>query len=66
MESTHLVRTKDDPEANGRVARKGDQRFTLKFPLEDGTSLYIQMGKESIEKFREFLGSMDLDEEINR
>jgi hypothetical protein len=61
----HTVRTIDDPEANGRTPKIGDARYTMIFPLEDGQFLHVQMGKESVEKFREFLGSMDLDEEEN-
>ncbi len=40
----------------------GDHEYTLMFPLMDGTSLEVHCGNETIRKFREFLGSMDLDD----
>lgn len=54
---------KDDPEANGRIPQKGDQRFTLKFPLEDGRELQIHMGKEGMNHFETFLAQMMFDDE---
>ena len=55
-------RTKDDPEANGRKPLKGEQRFSLTFPLEDGSSLIIHMGKESMNYFESFLAQMMFDD----
>lgn len=53
---------KDDPEANGRVAKRGDQRYTLTFPLENGENLLIHMGKEGVNNFATFLANLMVDE----
>lgn len=55
---THEFRCKDDPEANGRVPLKGEQRFSLLFPLENGDSLNVHMGQESMNYFNTFLAQM--------
>ena len=52
---------KDHPEALARVPQKGEHGYTLKFPLADGTELQVLCGEETLNYFREFLGSMDLD-----
>lgn len=56
-------RCKDDPEANGRIPEKGDQRFTLTFPLENGVDLKVHMGREGLNHFADFLGSLAIDED---
>lgn len=56
------IYTKDHPEANGRTPQSGEHAYTFTFPLADGASLEVHMGDESISKFRDFLGSMDIDE----
>jgi len=53
---------KDDPEANGRIPFIGEQRFTLVFPLEDGTDLKVHLGKEGINHFASFIANMMVDE----
>jgi hypothetical protein len=65
-EGRYEVRCKDDPEANGRVPQKGEQRFTLTFPLENGTSLLVHMGQESMNYFSTFLGQMIVDDAEER
>lgn len=60
------VRCKDDPEANGRTPRSGEQRFTLTFPLENGESLLVHMGKESMNHFTTFIAQMMIDDEQER
>lgn len=52
---------KDHPEANGRIPKRGEHGYTLKFPLASGDDLEILCGYETLEYFREFLGSMDID-----
>lgn len=54
---------KDDPEAQGRVPLKGEQRFTLIFPLENGEELKLHMGKESMNHFETFIAQMMVDDE---
>jgi len=56
------LRCKDDPEANGRTAKIGDQRFTLLFPLEDGTDLKLHMGREGMNHFETFIAQMMIDD----
>lgn len=55
-------RCKDDPEANGREPMRGEQRFTLTFPLEDGTALLVHMGRESMNHFETFIAQMMIDD----
>ena len=62
-ESRIIYRCKDDPEANGRVPSKGEHRFTLTFPLENGDSLLVHMGQESWNYFSSFLGQMLVDDQ---
>lgn len=53
---------KDDPEANGRAPQKGERRYTLKFPLDNGIELQVHMGNEGMETFRTFLGQEVIDD----
>lgn len=55
-------RCKDDPEANGRTAKIGEHRFTLLFPLEDGTELKLHMGREGMNHFETFIAKMMIDD----
>lgn len=48
-------RTKCSPEANGRKPQEGESEWALTFPLDDGRSLKLSMGKEAYEKFSQFL-----------
>ncbi len=59
-------RCKDDPEANGRTPQRGEQRFTLIFPLEDGQELKIHMGRESMNHFETFISQMMIDDSLER
>lgn len=56
-------RCKDDPEANGRKPLFGEQRFSLKFPLESGEDLILHCGKETFDYFAEMIGKMIVDDE---
>lgn len=60
--SSIAFRCKDDPEANGRTAQKGEQRFTLIFPLENGTELKVHMGREGMNHFETFIAQMMVDD----
>lgn len=53
---------KDHPEANGRMAQRGEHGYTLKFPLASGETLEVMCGEETLNHFRDFLGSMALDD----
>lgn len=39
-------RTKCHPEANGREPQDGEKAWTVFMPLEDGSTLYVSMGKK--------------------
>lgn len=65
MVNSHFY-TKDCPRGRGKTPKPGDREYTFLFPLEDGNDLTVHMGDESLAKFREFLGSMDLDDEAER
>ncbi len=62
MMTSHFY-SKDHPEANGRKPKPGDRAYVFQFPLEDGNDLHIHCGDETLAKFREFLGSMILDDD---
>lgn len=61
--STIELRYKDDPEANGRRPQTGEQRFSLKFPLDNGDELTLHCGKETFDRFAEMIGQMIVDDE---
>lgn len=56
------MRCKDDPEAGGRVAIKGDRRYTLTFPLEDGRDLRLHMSREGMNHFAGMIAEMMADD----
>ena len=56
-------RCKDDPEANGRKPKIGEQRFTLLFPLENGEDLKLHMGREGMNYFETFIAQMMIDDD---
>jgi hypothetical protein len=41
-----LLRTRDAPEANGRLPRPDERAWCYLFPLEDGRTLYLEIGAE--------------------
>jgi len=57
-------RDRTDPEANGRVPQNGDVRYTLLFPLEDGTELRIHMGREGCAHVRKVVLDSFMDEQF--
>jgi hypothetical protein len=56
------MRCKDDPEALGRKPKIGEQRFTLTFPLENGDSLKLHMGREGMNYFETFIAQVMIDD----
>lgn len=44
-------RTIDHPEALGRIPVAGDCQMSLRFPLEDGTTLVVECGLETYNRF---------------
>ena len=58
-------RCKDDPEANDRKPKIGEQRYSLLFPLENGEELKVHMGKEGINHFATFIANLMVDEDAD-
>lgn len=56
--------TKDHPEIGGRRPKPGEHAYQLRFPLADGSELVLHCGDETLGRFRELLGSMDLDDAL--
>jgi len=48
-EKVIAYRTKDHPEANGRVPGAGEVKYAIELPLEDGRSLALHMGSKCFE-----------------
>lgn len=61
MTKITTVRAEDSPDANGRQPLAGEVKWTLKFPLEDGTYLFVQIGKKGMAAMREILKQHDAD-----
>lgn len=40
------LRTRCDPEANGRLPQPGDTRWTVRLPLETGEELVVHIGQK--------------------
>jgi hypothetical protein len=55
-------RTKDHPEANGRIPELGEQQWIYVFILEDGSKLSISGGRESRNAFRKMFEQEELDD----
>lgn len=55
------VKTQDCPDANGRQPLADEVMWTLKFPLEDGTYLFVQVGKTALNALREMFAQHDTD-----
>jgi hypothetical protein len=47
----YKFRTKDHPEANGRQAEHGDLQWVLKFPLDGGGTLLLEIGANAMQSF---------------
>lgn len=62
----HHFKTKDCPIANGREPGAGEQMWTFHWELEDGTILFLHMGREGHDTFRGFLLREELDDEADR
>lgn len=63
MKTSHYY-TEDHPQASGRKPEIGDHAYEFMFPLEDGNSIVIHCGDETMVKFAEFIGSMTLDDQL--
>ncbi len=61
---------KDHPEfgekGKRRVPQPGEHAYTFTFPLNNGNEIKIHCGRETLEKFSDFLGSLMIDEEAER
>lgn len=59
---TQTFRTKDHPEANGRRPQFGEQAWTLRFPLEDGSELVVAMGAKGRQSLLAMLSAEEKDD----
>lgn len=62
MTKVTTVKCKDHPTANGRKPEFGDEVYTLKFPLEDGSYLFVQIGTVARNAIRDMLNQQDSDD----
>ena len=58
-----VFRTSDHPEANGRTPRLGEQEWRLHFPLEDGRTLWLNVGTVGHHALRDMLIQEMTDDE---
>lgn len=58
-----VYRTKDHPEANGRKAQIGEQQWVLTFPIDDGRTLRVLVGKAGHAALRGMLIQEMVDDE---
>jgi hypothetical protein len=56
------VRTIDHPEANGRKPQPGELSWSLRFPLEDGSFLIVQVGKAAHDAFKGMFQQEEIDD----
>jgi len=54
-------RTKDHPAANGREPETGETAWTLRFPLENGRELHVELGRIGRDAILDMLGREDAD-----
>lgn len=66
MSDDKRFRTKDHPEANGRTPQAGEQQWSFWFPLDDGTKLYLSMGKEGRDNLRSLVMQEEADDLLGR
>jgi hypothetical protein len=52
------LKTKDCPDANGRTPQLGDVKYTLALPLENGETLFLELGSKGYEQMGQQLLDM--------
>lgn len=57
-----LLKTKDCPDANGRQPLHGEYKWTFNFPLENGDTLYLEMGNEGRDNLRHIIVDEMIDD----
>lgn len=62
---TKTFRTRCHPEANGRVPVTGEYKWDFTLTLEDGSTLMIEMGRETHDAFRGFVLREEIDDAAN-
>lgn len=60
-----ILRTCCHPEANGRVPVKGEHKWDFTFTLENGSTLVVEMGRETHDAFRSFILREEVDDAID-
>lgn len=61
----YTFKTRDHPEANGRLPKAGEQAWKVWFPLVDGGKLYVHMGKEGHDNLRHVVLMEYLDDIVD-
>ena len=56
--------TEDHPAADGRQPRLGEVAWTLRFPLEQGRTLAIDVGMKTLLSFKAMIRAMEADEAL--
>jgi hypothetical protein len=62
MTKVTTVKCKDHPTANNIQPQFGDEVYTLKFPLEDDSYLFVEMGIVARNAIRDMLNQQDEDD----
>lgn len=62
MTRVKTVKCQDCPDANGRKPQFGDEIYTLKLPLEDGSYLFVEIGTVGRNALRDMLIQQDADD----
>jgi hypothetical protein len=58
----YRFKAKDCPDANGRVPLKNERKWKLRFPLDDGGELTIEIGKTGWNALKEMLAQEAADD----
>lgn len=61
----YSFKTRDCPDANGRVPDAGERRWRFEIPLEDGGTLTLFFGKEGMDCMKEVLEADFVDDATN-
>lgn len=55
-------KTRDCPDANGRTPLPGEQKWTLRFPLPDGSDLFVEIGAVGRKALEDMIRQEEIDD----
>lgn len=61
-----VLRTKGHPEANGHRPSNGEHAWSLRFPLEDGRTLVVEVGAADFENFERVILQQRRDDALEQ